>query len=671
MIMRKGVNMKIKAKILIPMIALTAVAAAAVLIANIFLFSSYIDSKLTQDVTADSQVALSVMETRKSQALTASYAVSRDGKIISAVTSGDHQALVDRSIALLKEAGVEFLTVVDTEGVVLVRAHEPQTLGDSLASQANIKSALTGKAMSAIEKGSAVKLSVRAGTPVLDADGKVVGAVSVGYRLDTNEFVDYVKAQLSSEVTVFLGDERISTTVVNPDGTRAIGTKASEDVSAKVLSGQGYTGNALVLGHPAMAKYAPIIGPDNKPIGMLFVGTYLTERTATINSFLVTSLSIVGILLLITVPLIIVLVRRIIKPIKIMVSAAERLAVGDLDVNVSVDTRDEMRDLAVAFNQMIENTRKQSEAIEIISRGDLTIDVDMRSEVDSMNRALGTMLKANNEMFSSIIEAARSVYSGSQQLSNSAQTVAQGATEQAATVQELSSSIVAVTDKTKINAELASDAAALSNGVRENAEKGSTQMDHMMSAVEEINAANKSISKVIGVIDDIAFQTNILALNASIEAARAGQHGTGFAVVAEEVRTLAMKSLEAAKNTAALIQASVDKAEFGLSIAKQTAESFSVIVNEVERSSLIVNTIAESSVEQATALSRINAGVEQVSQVVQSNSAVAQQTAAASTEMSSHAMLLDELVSRFQLKGASSQPQQLDRGVGYGKELKF
>ena len=206
---------------------------------------------------------------------------------------------------------------------------------------------------------------------------------------------------------------------------------------------------------------------------------------------------------------------------------------------------------------------------------------------------------------------------------------------------------------------MAGRAAELANSIKGNAEKGSRQMDEMITAVNEINDAGQSISKVIKTIDDIAFQTNILALNAAVEAARAGQHGKGFAVVAEEVRNLASKSANAAKETGALIQDSAQKAELGARIAGETASSLSEIVSGINESSQIVGDIAKSTGDQTVGISHINKGIDEVAQVIQQTSATAQQSAAASQEMSAQSVVLEELIGQFKLKGDNSSRQGL------------
>jgi len=332
------------------------------------------------------------------------------------------------------------------------------------------------------------------------------------------------------------------------------------------------------------------------------------------------------------------------------------LSLGPADVEVIgkyAQIKDEIGQTISSCASFVGHVTHIAEELTKISNGDLTISINCLSDEDTLGNGLQRTVDNLNSMFGEINSASSQVSNGSKQIADSSQMLAQGSTQQAAAVQELSSTIADIAQKTRDNSDKADHAASLANTIKGNAEKGSHQMDEMMTAVKDINTASQSIGKVIKVIDDIAFQTNILALNAAVEAARAGQHGKGFAVVAEEVRNLAAKSAEAAKETGVLIQNSSEKAELGSRIASDTAASLTEIVSGINESSRIVGEIANSSLEQSQGIAQINKGIDQVAQVVQQNSATAEESAAASEEMNAQSDSLQGLISQFKLKNDS------------------
>ena len=314
---------------------------------------------------------------------------------------------------------------------------------------------------------------------------------------------------------------------------------------------------------------------------------------------------------------------------------------------------DEIGQCIAATADFVTHISDVSGVLKEIAANNLSVELTPLSDSDILGTSLRDMLDTMNSTFAEIGGSTGHVSSVSKQIADGAQSLAQGSTEQAASVEELSSAVSEIAEKTRENAEKAEKAASLADTIMINAETGSRQMEEMISAVRDINQASQNISKVIKVIDDIAFQTNILALNAAVEAARAGQYGKGFAVVAEEVRNLASKSAEAAKETGNMIQNSMEKAELGVKIAAATSDSLGSIVTGIGESYEIVGDIAKASEEQSIEIAQINTGIDQVSQVVQQNSATAEQSAAASEEMSGQSDLLEGLVRRFILRQGS------------------
>ncbi|KMT21008.1 methyl-accepting chemotaxis protein [Clostridium cylindrosporum] len=307
----------------------------------------------------------------------------------------------------------------------------------------------------------------------------------------------------------------------------------------------------------------------------------------------------------------ILLGRMISKPLQVLRESANNLASGNLNVDIDIDTKDEVGMLARAF-------------------------INMR---DNVNRVL-----------SDINSSSEQVESGARQVSDVGASLSQGATEQASAIEQLTASITEIDLQTKQNELNARKAKEVTDNVRKNAIEGTEQMESMLSSMEQINLASENISKIIKVIDDIAFQTNILALNAAVEAARAGQHGKGFAVVAEEVRNLAVRSADAAKETTDMIEDSMAKTEGGMEVAKSTASALKNIADGIQEASDMVTTINIATGEQAVAISEINKGIEQVSDVVQNNSAVAEESASAGEELYSQAVMLRQMVGKFKLK---------------------
>ncbi len=353
-------------------------------------------------------------------------------------------------------------------------------------------------------------------------------------------------------------------------------------------------------------------------------------------------------------------------PIRESAKVLEDLAKGNLDAAVTSEFNGDFALIKHALNETIKTLKGYISDITYVlgemAEGVLTVKIDSEYQGDfaAIQTAINKNIESFNKVLAEINIAAREVSSGTEQVSESSQSISLGASSQASALDELSATVSQIAEQTKSNAQRAQKASHLSLEVKDSAINGNEKMKALLDAMKDIDNASASISKIIKVIDDIAFQTNILALNAAVEAARAGIHGKGFAVVAEEVRNLAAKSAEAAKETAVLIDGSIKKIKAGTEIADVTADAFGEIVKSIETTASLSNEISVSSSEQAVGINQVNNGILQLSDVVQSNSATSEEMAASSEEISGQAALLKDMVGRFALEETGSTRPSYD-----------
>jgi len=341
---------------------------------------------------------------------------------------------------------------------------------------------------------------------------------------------------------------------------------------------------------------------------------------------------------------------------------------GNLSERVTVNSRDQIGQTALAFNGLLVSFQQAineiTEVINGLANGNLAVRVtgehrgDLVMLKDNTNRSIEML----NGIMAQVRNASEQVKTSALELSGSAQALASGTSQQAASLEEASASMNEIGGRTRQNTENAMQAQQLTDQTMQVVGRANTQMEEMMTSMNEINKTSADVSKIIKVIDEIAFQTNLLALNAAVEAARAGKYGKGFAVVAEEVRNLAARSAEAARNTTALIDSSTKEVEHGVSNAQKTAEVLAEISSSVQKANDMVSEIATASKEQAAGIEEINRGLTQANEVVQQNSSISEETASASDELSAQADQMQVLMSRFSLDSGGEVSSMTDYG---------
>lgn len=480
---------------------------------------------------------------------------------------------------------------------------------------------------------------------------------------DLNQVLDGLKERQGCEFTIFEGDTRAYSTVTQ-NGKRVLGTKLAPQLVDIVLKkGQTYVGEAEILGEPYLCSYVPTKGADGQIDGLIFAGISIAEaerETAKIINYVIAigfAMIIVGIIFLKAY-----LKKSVSSPLKKITQAAERLKKGELGLadgsrmQIGVSSNDEIGLLGELFEDTIGSLRAYigeiADVLGAIAKGDLTPETRQNYTGDflAIKKSLDSILNALNDTMGQIAASAGHVSDGSDQVSASAQALAQGATEQASAVTEISTTITHISEGAKDTSAAAKEVGQITNQAGAQLGISMESVKELSLSMEHIASDSKQIRTIIATIENIAFQINILSLNAAVEAARAGAAGKGFAVVADEIGNLASKSDEAAKATKELIESSAVTIMGGGKIMDKVSEALERTGELAGTVTVKMEQMVDAVEKQTLAMEQVAAGVEQISAVVENNSATSQECAAASEELSSQSSMLKELIGSFRLQ---------------------
>ena len=372
----------------------------------------------------------------------------------------------------------------------------------------------------------------------------------------------------------------------------------------------------------------------------------------------------IGFILLITVAAVIISAKLakfvtalFVEPINNVMNATAELAKGNLDINIQKMYNDEIGEMTDSFNESITMLQQCIKELEIgldeVAGGDFNITANMdifRGDFEVLGSSLTTITDRLSYTLKDINESSEQVALGATQLAESSQTLAEGATDQAASVEELTATIQNITENVVETTERANESSQNAENFRDEAEKSNEDIKQLNIAMEKISETSNAIANIISDIEDIASQTNLLSLNASIEAARAGDAGKGFAVVADQIGKLATDSAASAVKTKDLIENAITEIEVGNEITKKTTATIESVINGISMLANSTKEISDLSDAQADAMKQLELAVEQIANVIQNNSASAQETSATSQELSAQSTNLEELVGQFNLK---------------------
>ncbi|TAL39994.1 MAG: HAMP domain-containing protein [Spirochaetes bacterium] len=553
-----------------------------------------LDRYFAGEVREKAALATSNIESMRNTALAATEWFQNSPRLLRAFQANDRDAAVKVGKTAMKSFNLDYFVVTDKTGTVFVRAHSPEKFGDSISNQANIKKAFDGQRSVGIEEGTVVKYSIRAGAPLMDEGGRIVGAISMGYVLSNDSFVDGQKKILGCDTTVFYGTERISTSLIR-DGKRLTGTQLEHQKIIDTVLGEGkeYYGDATILGKLYHTAYLPLRDVNGKATGIFFVGKdadVINDLIWNLRIFMLIILALTGtgFVALIIKSVRTLILRRIEKTTAMLKDIAG--GEGDLTARIESNSNDEIGELGDNFNTF---TAK----IQGVVRDIIGIAQNLAAASEELSASTMNFSESAQGQAASVEQ----VNATTEELAAGMEHIATSTTAEFKNVNTLAERMSALSSSIERMGRIIGDATTLTGEMSGHARAGSESLGLMDSSMQTITESSQKVSSILEIINNISDQINLLALNAAIESARAGEAGRGFAVVADEISKLADQTARSLKEIGALIKVNSDEITRGHQNVDTTGHTMRLIIDSMSSISGMMDGISASMREQLEA----------------------------------------------------------------------